>query len=72
MTVPGPVSSPCVGICRIDPGHGLCLGCWRDLGEIAGWGAMAEAERRAVMAALPLREARLAARPVAPEAGDAS
>ncbi len=51
-------SSPCTGICQIDPARGLCIGCWRSLDEIAAWGAMTEDQRRAVMAELPARGAR--------------
>jgi len=34
---------------------GLCRGCYRTLDEIARWGTMSEAERSAVIAALPAR-----------------
>jgi predicted Fe-S protein YdhL (DUF1289 family) len=51
------VSTPCIKVCVIDPATGLCRGCLRTLGEIAAWGGMAEAERRAVMARLPERQA---------------
>ena len=48
-------SSPCVKLCRIDEASGLCGGCGRTLDEIARWGSMGEAERLAIMAALPTR-----------------
>jgi len=41
----------------IDPQTGLCLGCGRTLPEIARWGGMESAERRALMAELPARMA---------------
>jgi predicted Fe-S protein YdhL (DUF1289 family) len=44
----GPVPSPCIAICRIDPATGLCEGCVRTLDEIAGWGTMADHGRLAV------------------------
>ena len=47
--------SPCVKLCRIDPGRGLCLGCLRSLDEIAAWSRMTPEARRAVMALLPAR-----------------
>lgn len=53
MTTP----SPCVAVCVLDPGTGWCKGCYRTIGEIAGWLGMSEAERRAVVAALPGRRA---------------
>ena len=45
-------SSPCIGLCAIDDGTGLCLGCGRTLDEIMTWGAMSEAQRLAVMEGL--------------------
>lgn len=50
--------SPCIQICQIDTDQDLCIGCFRTLGEIAAWGAMSDAARRAVMARLPERERR--------------
>lgn len=51
------IESPCTRVCRIDDAAGVCVGCARTLGEIAGWSAMTAAERAAVMAALPGRRA---------------
>lgn len=55
---PRAVATPCVKVCVVDGAAGLCLGCWRTLAEIAGWTAFTDAERTAIMAALPGREAR--------------
>ncbi len=60
----GPVPSPCISICRIDPASGLCEGCLRSLDEIAGWGAFGDEAKRAVWTAI---EARRAARIAAPK-----
>jgi predicted Fe-S protein YdhL (DUF1289 family) len=49
------VSSPCTRVCIVDPVTGLCEGCGRTLEEIARWGVMSEAERRAIMADLAQR-----------------
>jgi predicted Fe-S protein YdhL (DUF1289 family) len=49
------VSSPCTRVCVVDPVTGLCEGCGRTLEEIARWGVMSEAERRAIMAGLDER-----------------
>lgn len=54
---PQPPGSPCIGICRIDPARALCEGCLRTLDEIAVWSQLNEAERRAVWALLPARQA---------------
>jgi len=51
------IESPCVSLCVIDPSNGLCRGCARTIAEIGGWTGMGASERRAVMNALPLRQA---------------
>ena len=45
---PGPVPSPCTGVCRVSPVTGWCEGCERRLEEIGGWLGMDEAGRREV------------------------
>ena len=42
------VPSPCISVCRIDDGSGLCLGCFRTLDEIVLWGGLGEHDKRAV------------------------
>ncbi|MBU1385498.1 MAG: DUF1289 domain-containing protein [Alphaproteobacteria bacterium] len=54
---PRPIATPCVQVCAVDGASGLCLGCWRTLPEIAGWSGFTDAERAAIMAALPGRAA---------------
>ena len=49
--------SPCVSVCILDPATGYCRGCWRTIGEIAGWLDMSDDGKRAVLAALPQRRA---------------
>ena len=56
-TKPSPVASPCTGVCRIDPASGWCEGCARTLDEIAAWGSLDTAARRAVCKQLPARRA---------------
>lgn len=53
---PRSIATPCVQVCVVDGASSLCLGCYRTLAEIAGWSAMTDAERAAIMAALPERE----------------
>ena len=60
MSPPRPVATPCVKVCVVDGASGLCLGCFRTLGEIAGWSGLGEAERARLMAELPARRARIA------------
>jgi predicted Fe-S protein YdhL (DUF1289 family) len=52
---PAPISTPCIKVCAVSGQTGQCIGCGRTLQEIARWGAMDEADRQAIMAALPAR-----------------
>jgi uncharacterized protein len=49
------IPSPCIGVCRLDPGTGLCAGCMRTLDEIALWPAADEAQRLAIVQRLRAR-----------------
>ena len=40
------VPSPCVSVCRMDTGSGLCEGCFRTLDEIRDWGRSDDAAKR--------------------------
>ena len=44
----GPVPSPCVNVCELDAARQGCIGCFRLLGEISGWRAMDDGEKRAI------------------------
>ncbi len=50
-----PIRTPCVKVCVVDGQSGHCLGCGRNLGEIARWARISDTERDAVMAILPAR-----------------
>jgi len=56
---PKPIKTPCVQVCVVDGESGLCLGCFRTLPEVAGWAAMSDPERAAIMAELPARRSRI-------------
>lgn len=49
------MESPCIKVCVIDPGTGLCTGCARTLAEIAAWAGLNLAERRRIMGELESR-----------------
>jgi hypothetical protein len=51
----GPVLSPCISVCVLDANGAVCLGCFRTLDEIAGWGLLDADAKRRVLAALPER-----------------
>ena len=41
------VVSPCTKVCTLDP-RGICVGCGRELSEIANWSRMSAAEQSEV------------------------
>ena len=53
------IETPCVKICRILEGGGICRGCGRTLDEIARWTSMSDEERRTIMADLAKRLRRI-------------
>jgi predicted Fe-S protein YdhL (DUF1289 family) len=48
------IETPCVRLCTLDQ-RDICVGCKRTRNEIMRWRAMSDAERRQIMARLPLR-----------------
>jgi predicted Fe-S protein YdhL (DUF1289 family) len=48
-------------VCIIDPGTGLCAGCFRTLEEISGWIDFSATEKRKVIAALDARRSNFGA-----------
>jgi len=59
VNAPAPIKTPCVKVCVVDGESGLCLGCFRQLSEVAGWARLTDDERDAIMADLPDRRARI-------------
>jgi len=51
------ITSPCTNVCAIDPATGWCAGCLRTIDEIAAWGSLDNAGKRAVLKHLPARRA---------------
>lgn len=49
--------SPCISVCQLDQGSGLCLGCFRTGAEIAAWRSMSPAEQRDLLDTLRDRRA---------------
>ena len=54
---PDDVPSPCVSVCVLDAGGGMCIGCFRTLDEIAAWGELDADAKRRIVAELPARKA---------------
>lgn len=53
----GPMPSPCINVCRMDEGSGLCIGCWRTLDEIIQWSRSDDAAKRQVWQTIKQRVA---------------
>ncbi len=51
-------TSPCIGVCRLDPATQVCAGCGRTIGEIVAWPDLPESERRAILARLRASQGR--------------
>lgn len=49
------METPCINICQLNAGTGLCEGCGRTGAEIASWVHFTPTERRAIIATLPDR-----------------
>jgi uncharacterized protein len=58
MTTASTVASPCTNVCRIDRRSGWCEGCRRTVDEITRWPRAGDAERLAILDALPARTPR--------------
>jgi predicted Fe-S protein YdhL (DUF1289 family) len=43
----------------VDGETGLCMGCYRQLSEVAGWARLTDGERDAILADLPSRRSRI-------------
>jgi predicted Fe-S protein YdhL (DUF1289 family) len=51
-----PIPSPCTNTCQLDPATGHCTGCLRTVDEIMQWPSATAAEKRDILARLPLRK----------------
>ena len=49
------VSSPCIGVCRMDNEAAVCAGCLRTRDEIAAWSTMPDAQKRQLLQVLEQR-----------------
>ncbi|MCA3700670.1 MAG: DUF1289 domain-containing protein [Brevundimonas sp.] len=58
-SAPKAVATPCIKVCVVDGASGLCLGCYRTLGEIGGWSGLSDQQRAEIMTELPGRRERI-------------
>lgn len=47
--------SPCVNVCTLNVGNGLCQGCFRTLDEITLWSRVSNDQRLSILAAVQRR-----------------
>ena len=50
------VTSPCIGICKLDQKSGFCIGCKRTIEEIGRWAMLDDPDRQAIVDQLPGRK----------------
>ena len=56
---PPAIKTPCIKVCVVDGESGLCMGCYRQLSEVAGWAKLTDDDRARIMAELPSRRGRI-------------
>ncbi|HEX2817877.1 MAG TPA: DUF1289 domain-containing protein [Phenylobacterium sp.] len=56
---PRAIATPCIKVCVVDGESGLCMGCYRQLSEVAGWQRLTDGDRARIMAELPGRRSRI-------------
>ena len=56
---PKAIATPCVKVCVVDGESGLCMGCYRQLSEVAQWARFSDDERAKIMAELAGRRSRI-------------
>jgi prolyl-tRNA editing enzyme YbaK/EbsC (Cys-tRNA(Pro) deacylase)/predicted Fe-S protein YdhL (DUF1289 family) len=49
------IPSPCINVCRMDTGSGLCEGCFRTIEDIREWGRSDDAAKKSMWADLSVR-----------------
>ena len=49
------VPSPCINLCQMDATNGLCLGCFRTIGEITDWSRLDDMAKIDIRAAVAQR-----------------
>ena len=54
------VASPCIGVCSLNGGSGLCEGCFRSSEEIANWLYYSDDKKHAVIGKLDERKRKAA------------
>ena len=69
--VTGPVPSPCIDVCLMDPATGWCEGCLRTIDEITAWSRLDDPAKARVWLQLEARREAWTQRLFAPTGGAA-
>ena len=48
LSMPADLPSPCISLCQMNSGNGLCHGCLRTIEEICAWSSLNDSGKRAV------------------------
>ncbi|MGI9462031.1 MAG: DUF1289 domain-containing protein [Alphaproteobacteria bacterium] len=54
-SLPDPLPSPCVGVCKMDDERRYCNGCLRSIPEIKIWSTASEQQKHHILQALKIR-----------------
>tara|TARA_B100000795_G_scaffold267097_1_gene251337 strand:+ start:96 stop:350 length:255 start_codon:yes stop_codon:yes gene_type:complete len=49
------IQSPCINICKIDNGSGLCIGCCRNEYEVFNWINFSDTEKELILSKIKSR-----------------
>jgi len=49
------IESPCISVCKMNPAHQFCRGCWRTTEEIENWEAYDKEKRLEIIRQLHSR-----------------
>ena len=49
------IESPCISVCKMNPAHQFCRGCWRTTEEIENWETYDDKERLEIIRQLHSR-----------------
>jgi predicted Fe-S protein YdhL (DUF1289 family) len=50
------IKSPCIGVCAMDEGRGLCHGCYRTIEEIKTWWDLEQDAQQDLLVTLEKRQ----------------
>ncbi|ANK83586.1 DUF1289 domain-containing protein [Minwuia thermotolerans] len=58
------IPSPCISVCKLNPGRDYCLGCYRSRAEIAEWRKVDDDRRREILESAGARRVEIVSRSI--------